>query len=221
MTIESFLGGPRPGVRRGWAGFRASASMTTCARRSRAATATSDHLEPAVRRSCAATTRFTRRPARRRRRARRARSRARSATSRPGSGRRGGSARWPSSTSITPTGATGSRCRAATRPAGYIVAERLAHRARGAAAVAADRLRLRPGARSSRVPLDGYLKLGRQLLPRAGGAGPSARRAALRPRPRLDRASRRDRRALPAQLRARRPGCRRRGCAPSRRRRRR
>ena len=41
MTIESFLEGHVSRVRSGWAAFRASASMTTCARRSRAATATS------------------------------------------------------------------------------------------------------------------------------------------------------------------------------------
>ena len=62
-------------------------------------------------------------------------------------------------------------------------------RARAAAAAAADRLRRRrpavlagPARRLSEVrPL---------LLPRAGGAGSSARRAALGPRPRLDRAPR-------------------------------
>ena len=68
-------GGPRPRAWSGSAASRASASTTTCARSSRAATAT---RSPGTRGSsrCAATTRFTRRPARRRRRARRAQSRA-------------------------------------------------------------------------------------------------------------------------------------------------
>ena len=48
----------------------------------------------------------------------------------------------------------------------------------------------RPGAARSRVPLDGYLQARRLLLPRARGARSSARRAALRPRPGLDRAPR-------------------------------
>ena len=91
-------------------------------------------------------------------------------------------------------------------------------RARGAAAAAADRASTAAGRRSSRVPLDGYLKLGGCFYRAPRGAGASARRAALRPRPRLDRAPRPDGRALPAQLRARASGCRRRGCAPSRRR---
>ena len=109
--------------------------------------------------SCAATTPSTRRPARRRRRARRARSRARSATSRPASGRRGASrslaeldehyADWRDRVALPRRHATGR----------FLVAERLAD----------EREALRPlppiafdaaGRRSSRVPLDGYLKHG-------------------------------------------------------------
>jgi len=67
---------------------------------------------------------------------------------------------WPSSTTSTRPGATGSRCLASTRLARHVVADRLAH----------EREQLRPlppggfdaaGRRSSRVPADGYLKFGR------------------------------------------------------------
>ena len=75
--------------------------MTTCARRSRAATATwSRGTRGSC--SCAGTTRFTPRPARRRRRARRARSRPLSVITRRGSGRRGGLVAWASSIASTP-----------------------------------------------------------------------------------------------------------------------
>ena len=110
--------GPRPRVRRGSAAFRASASTTTCARRSRERDGDVEVITGTRgSRSCAATTPFTRTPARRARRGRRARLRARSAITRRGSGRRGASDRCASSTRSTPTGATGSRCRAATPPA--------------------------------------------------------------------------------------------------------
>ena len=188
--------------------------MTTCARPSRAATATRSPGTSGSSR-CAATTPFTRRPARRRRRARRAPSRAPSGTSRRGSGRRGGSrsladldeqyADWRDRVCNRRRHATG----------GFWVDERLEHRARGAAAAAADRLRLRRPARDAgaagRLP-----QARRQLLPGAGAAGSSARRAALRPRPRLDRASRPDRRPLPRAATTAAAGSRRRGCGPSR-----
>ena len=75
----------------------------------------------------------------------------------------------------------------------HVVAERLAH----------EREQLRPlppivfdaaGRRSSRVPTDGYLKFGRCFYRAPESADPAARRAALGPRPRLDRAPRPHRR---------------------------
>jgi transposase len=72
-------------------------------------------------------------------------------------------------------------------------------RARAAASTAADCLRRRR-TRSSRVPTDGYLKFARCFYRAPESADPAARRAALGPRPRLDRARRPPRRRLPAQL---------------------
>ena len=121
---------------------------------------------------------------------------------RPGSGRRGGSVIWPSSMSSTPAGATGSRCPAATPPAGTSSPS-----GSRTSASSCGRCRRSPstpaGRRSSRVPADGYLKFGRCFYRAPGGAHPAARRAALGPRPRLDRTPRPHRRRLRAQLRAR------------------
>ena len=169
-------------------------------------------------RSCAATTPSTRRPARRRRRARRARSRARSATSRPGSGRRGGSrdlaeldevyADWRDRVALPRRHATGRlRRRRAARA-----------RARAAAAAAADRLRRRRAA---------VARGSRPTAISSSAAASTARPEAL-VQQRVELRWDRDRvwiehrgdtvAALPAQLRARASGCRRRGCGPSRRR---
>ena len=159
MTIESFLQGHVRAF--AWLGGVPRECVydnlrSAVARRERTAIATSSSgISGSC--SCAATTPFTPRPARPRRRARRGRSKARCATTRPGSGRPGGSGRWSSSTSSTPTGATGSRCRAATRPGG----------SSSPSAWRVEREALRPlppiafdaaGAGPSRVPLDGYLK---------------------------------------------------------------
>ena len=147
-------GGPRPRVR--VAGRRsARVRLRQPARRrspgASASTAARSSIGTRGSRSCAATTPFTRTPARPRRRARRARSRARSAITRPGSGRRGASAilaelddvyaGWRDRVALPRRHATGR----------HIVAERLAH----------EREQLRPlppigfdaaGRRSSRVP---------------------------------------------------------------------
>ena len=88
-------------------------------------------------------------------------------------------------------------------------------RARAAAGVAAGRLR-RGRAPGVARAVGRLSQARRQLLPRAGDAGSSARRAALGPRPRLDRAPRAARRRLRAQLRSQGSGSRRRGCGPSR-----
>ena len=109
--------------------------------------------------------------------------RARSGITRRGSGRHGGSPIWASSTRSTrPGGRVALPRRHATGR--HVVAERLAH----------EREQLRPlppivfdatRRRSSRVPTDGYLKLGRCFYPCPGGTHPAARRAALGPRPGL------------------------------------
>ena len=220
MTIESFLGGPRPRVRRGWAAFRASASMTTCARRSpaRARRRPRGHpLEPAVLAAA--------RPLR----LSRARLHAGDAA-REGLGRgRGplpqdrvlaGAAlrrRWPSSTTSTPTGATGSRCRAGTRPAGTSSPS-----GSRTSASSCGRCRRSPSTRP------GAARRGSRSTAISSTAAASTARPEALVHQRVELRWDRDRvwiehrgqtrRRLRAQLRARASGSRRRGCGPSRRR---
>ena len=145
------------------------------------------------------------------------RSRARSATSRPGSGRRGGSARWPSSTSVyadwrdrvaLPRRHATGRLHRRRAPRG---------RARGAAAAAAGRASTPPGGASSRVPLDGYLKLAGSFY-RAPEALVHQRVELRFDRDRVWIEHRGQTVARYPRSYARASGCRRRGCAPSRRR---
>ena len=74
-----------------------------------------------------------------------------------------------------------------------------------------------PAARSSRVPLDGYLKLAGSFYRAPEALVHQRVELRCRPRPRLDRAPRRDGRALRTQLCRGDLAARRRGCAPSRR----
>ena len=160
MTIESFLQGHVTALT-GSAGCRASASMTTCVRRSPSArTSTAWRWCAGIRgfSSCAATTRFTRTPARRARRARRVEGGVRYHKTGFWPARRFGDlaelddvyARWRDGVALPRRHATG----------GHIVAERLAVEREGLRALAPIAFDA-AGRRSSRVPLDGYLKHGR------------------------------------------------------------
>ena len=216
MTVESFLEGHVRAFE--WLGRRpARVRLRQPALGGRAPRRRRSHLEPAVL-AAARPLRLPRAPpARRRRRARRARSRARSATSRPGSGRRGGSARWPSSTSVYADWRD--RIALPRRHAtGRLRRRRAARaRARGAAAVAAGRLRRRRAPR----------RRGCRWTAISSTAGSFYRAPEALVHQRVELRWDRDRvwiehrgetrRALRAQLRRRAAGSRRRGCGPSRR----
>ena len=186
----------------GWAAFRASASTTTCARRSRAATATQITWNP----------RFVQL---RGHYAFHAHGLHAGDAAREGLGRgRGplpqdrvlaGAAvrrRWPSSTSVYADW----RDRVALprrHATGRLRRRRAARaRARAAAAAAAGRASTRPGAGRRGCRWTATSSTAGSFYRAPGGAGSSARRAALRPRPGLDRAPRPDASPLPAQLRA-------------------
>ena len=180
--------------------------------------ATGDASGIAVSCTCAATTASTRQRARRRRRARRARSRRAVRYLKTGFWPARRFASCTSSTGSTPTGATGSATGARTRPAaspspsGWPRSGRRCGRCRR---TRFDWSRAPVGAGADRrLPAPRRL-----LLPRAGAARARAGRAALRPRPGLDLPPRRTRSPATRAATSRASGCRRRSCAPSRRRR--
>ena len=148
MTIESFLEGHvrafewLGGVPRECVYDNLRSAVAARARRRRRDVITGTRAS----RSCAATTPFTRTPARRRRRARRARSRARSATSRPGSGRRGASRTLGELDDALRRLARPGRAAAPARDRPPHRRRAARARARAAAAAAAGRASTRPGA---------------------------------------------------------------------------
>ena len=170
------------GRSRGWAASHASASMTTCASAvARERDGDRSSLEPAVL-AVARALRLSRARLHARDAAREGLRRGRGPLPQDrvlaGAALRvAGRARRAS----TPTGATGSRCRADTRPAGTS-SPSASRMSASAAGVAAGRVR-RGRAPSLAGPVGRLSQARPLLLPRAGEPRSSARRAALGPRP--------------------------------------